>query len=377
LTSPPDPALPRRYSNSNAAKSGTTPPDTVLRRTYTSPRKSRPRAKSLHYTKEQAQEKRNFFLPHFSTDTQYSREQVEDSAPARRVIELGLGDDFDASFGEALRRGVGGEEISLGREAMRVLNEAKGDMKVSKQGRKGSIGMGLFRESRASAAGQVPCGVGGTTISRGGSEKKKRREEAVVLEESEEEEKHEAGRARSGTLSSLRSLGSSAAAGLSGGLSGLGLVPTSSGSPSRSFPIRPRRQAGTEHDLDEGEMSASMRVVASPLLGQGPLRGPASEEESGWTTSASSTSMSESEDESGEELDQRLREQRSVSLEEQEEGEDDHGEDEGLVSTDVESEEEPMTVPLQPFNHAVGGHSSIYKFTRRAVCKVSKALNIL
>jgi len=29
-----------------------------------------------------------------------------------------------------------------------------------------------------------------------------------------------------------------------------------------------------------------------------------------------------------------------------------------------------MTVPLQPFNHAVGGHSLIYKFTRRAVCKV-------
>jgi hypothetical protein len=38
-----------------------------------------------------------------------------------------------------------------------------------------------------------------------------------------------------------------------------------------------------------------------------------------------------------------------------------------------EVEEDRMTVPLQPFNHAVGGHSSIYKFTRRAVCKVSNA----
>lgn len=29
-----------------------------------------------------------------------------------------------------------------------------------------------------------------------------------------------------------------------------------------------------------------------------------------------------------------------------------------------------MTVPLQPFKNKVGGHSEIYKFTRRAVCKV-------
>lgn len=36
-----------------------------------------------------------------------------------------------------------------------------------------------------------------------------------------------------------------------------------------------------------------------------------------------------------------------------------------------EGEGESMIVPLQPFDHAVGGHSSIYKFTRRAVCKVS------
>jgi hypothetical protein len=32
-----------------------------------------------------------------------------------------------------------------------------------------------------------------------------------------------------------------------------------------------------------------------------------------------------------------------------------------------------MTIPLQPFNNKVGGHSEIYKFTRRAVCKVSVA----
>lgn len=235
--------------------------------------------------------------------------------------------------------------------------------------------MGLFRESRANAAGQTSSsgGVGGIQISRGGSEKKKRREEAVVLEESEEDEEEATGRARSGTLSTLRSLGSSAAAaaGLSGGLSGLGLVPTSSGSPSRAVPIRPRRQNTAELDLTEGELSASMRIVASPLLGRGSSREQASEDDSGWTTSGSSTSMSESEDESEEERDQRLRGRRSVSLEEQEAGAHDEEEEGELLSTDVESEEEPMTVPLQPFNHAVGGHSSIYKFTRRAVCKVS------
>jgi hypothetical protein len=47
---------------------------------------------------------------------------------------------------------------------------------------------------------------------------------------------------------------------------------------------------------------------------------------------------------------------------------------EGMESSD-EDEGESMTVPLQPFNHAVGGHSSIYKFTRRAVCKVSYSFN--
>lgn len=49
---------------------------------------------------------------------------------------------------------------------------------------------------------------------------------------------------------------------------------------------------------------------------------------------------------------------------------DEYGEEDG------EDEEDRMTVPLQPFNHAVGGHSSIYKFTRRAVCKVGLKCDI-
>ncbi|TXT08885.1 hypothetical protein VHUM_03013 [Vanrija humicola] len=37
--------------------------------------------------------------------------------------------------------------------------------------------------------------------------------------------------------------------------------------------------------------------------------------------------------------------------------------------SETETEEEAMTVPLQPYGHAVGGHSSIYQFTRAAICK--------
>lgn len=36
-----------------------------------------------------------------------------------------------------------------------------------------------------------------------------------------------------------------------------------------------------------------------------------------------------------------------------------------------------MTIPLQPFNNKVGGHSEIYKFTRRAVCKVGRCCCVL
>lgn len=41
------------------------------------------------------------------------------------------------------------------------------------------------------------------------------------------------------------------------------------------------------------------------------------------------------------------------------------------VDEEPQEEGDSMTLPLEPFDHAVGGHSAIYKFTRRAVCKVS------
>jgi hypothetical protein len=37
----------------------------------------------------------------------------------------------------------------------------------------------------------------------------------------------------------------------------------------------------------------------------------------------------------------------------------------------IQEASQRMTIPLEPFHHKVGGHSEIYKFSRRAVCKVS------
>jgi hypothetical protein len=38
------------------------------------------------------------------------------------------------------------------------------------------------------------------------------------------------------------------------------------------------------------------------------------------------------------------------------------------------SEDALPHIPLRPFRNQVGGHTSIYKFTRRAVCKVGTIL---
>ena len=38
------------------------------------------------------------------------------------------------------------------------------------------------------------------------------------------------------------------------------------------------------------------------------------------------------------------------------------------------SQESLPHIPLRPFRNQVGGHSAIYKFTKRAVCKVSYML---
>jgi len=272
------------------------------------PRVRRYRAKSVHIPAPPSEVDRSFYLSHYSTDQQYSLKQGD------LELELGLGDDFNMSFGEAMRRGADKEELPLPREALRVLSEAKENSALrmtGKQGRKGSIGMGLFRESRAAAL---------AAMSRA-----KKKDEVI----------------------------------------GEAVTPAS---PPRTAPASIRGTPSSrirETMEDEGMESASstgIQVFSSSLLRRdGSSRRPSGpslqdeipspvEDDSGWTTT-SSGDLSISDEE------QRM---KRDSIE-------DSGTDEGT------DEEERMTVPLQPFDHAVGGHSSLYKFTRRAVCKVSHA----
>lgn len=49
----------------------------------------------------------------------------------------------------------------------------------------------------------------------------------------------------------------------------------------------------------------------------------------------------------------------------------DDAEDDALgLDLDLSQDKLPH-IPLRPFRNQVGGHSAIYKFTKRAVCKVS------
>ena len=43
-------------------------------------------------------------------------------------------------------------------------------------------------------------------------------------------------------------------------------------------------------------------------------------------------------------------------------------------SLPITDDDDPIetTVPLQPFGNQVGGHASIFRFSRRAVCKVRR-----
>ena len=55
------------------------------------------------------------------------------------------------------------------------------------------------------------------------------------------------------------------------------------------------------------------------------------------------------------------------------EGEADEASEPDDFAPNVSQESLPH-IPLRPFRNQVGGHSAIYKFTRRAVCKVSAFL---
>ncbi|WWD16277.1 hypothetical protein CI109_100703 [Kwoniella shandongensis] len=334
--------------------------------TTTAPRKGRGRSNSLHFPSQPPPPDRSFYLSHFSTDQQYSLASAaatsgqthKDKATTPLNLELGLGNDFNTSFGEAIRRGAEGKEMPLPKEALRVLNEAKESLGMGvrvKQGRKGSIGMGLFKESRAAARADLG---------------KKRKESALAeeIEHPHDDDEETSGviaqRARASTTGSRGTI-----------LPGSAIVSTPGESPMPSAPSTPvpirglsHRRANLIHEEDYDDDSA-LASSASAVFISSPRRRHRSSSD---RDAAGSVSPDEDE------------------VMEEEDDEEDHDEDEsGWTTTDTESftsdpeeggrdwlsddeegeEEDRMTVPLQPFNHAVGGHSSIYKFTRRAVCK--------
>ena len=354
----------------------------------------RARAKSIHFPQESIDTDRNFYLPHYSIDRQYSLKPGDKDTTdndnenkmrgdrAREInLELGLGGDFDVSFGEAMRRGVGGKEMPLPREALRVLSEAKENLEaraIGKAGRKGSLGMGLFKESRAAAAAAV--GLGSTGL---GEKVRKKRDQVVVEKDEDEdeevEESEDGGRDEGGTVQAQSPHGRSRSTTTKGTKTEQSSPPTPSRGPlsihTTTSVLRPRSRGSRDLLTDDPiqthpthETSAGIKIVSSPLLRdrtlassrQGTIGPSPLDHDSSWTTTSEETSSMTGSEEYDRDRFGSDGKQSSYRSEE---------------PTDVESEEEDrMTVPLQPFNHAVGGHSSIYKFTRRAVCKVGQTI---
>jgi inositol-hexakisphosphate kinase len=287
----------------------------------------RARANSLHFpsdspssTEMKNKIRKDFYLSHYSTDRAYSLEPTKKQIN----IDLGLGDDFDKNFGEAMRKGLGGEEMQLPPQALRVLSEAKENMDlrlVGKQGRKGSLGMGLFKESR-----------------EGEKKRVKAKDKDTPLEEVEE-----------AIISDSDPLSPTLLRGFTPEIRPKQEIVLPPALPVPITTTTTRQEPSTIEDLSQStaglEISSPTRVAA-----ESPHKSDIFSEESGWTTTDSDDDGSSSNS------------SRSKGSE-------------GMESSD-EDEGESMTVPLQPFNHAVGGHSSIYKFTRRAVCKVSPLTRI-
>jgi len=312
----------------------------------------RARANSLHFPSEtpstdfKNKYHKDFYLSHYSTDRAYSLE------PTKKQInlELGLGDELDHSFGEAMRKGLQGEEMQLPQQALRVLSEAKENMDlrlVGKQGRKGSLGMGLFKESRDSAEGKKRVRV------------KDQNQQALIVPE----ELEEAVVSDSDPLSPTPLRGSTATTPMDTrqiGRDNITLPPALPIPITESLRREPNTVSAIATDIGNlSQATASLQLISPHGHGRIPASASPQKsghksdifsDESGWTTTDSDDDGSSSDG---------IGRGSKDSQEEVESTEEDEG--------------ESMTVPLQPFNHAVGGHSSIYKFTRRAVCKVCPA----
>ncbi|BEI97202.1 hypothetical protein CcaverHIS631_0207910 [Cutaneotrichosporon cavernicola] len=248
-----------------------------------------------------------FFLPHYSTDSKFSLQQGHGRAGTAHSSSFGVrlgmrtddGEFENTGLNDVIRRGAAnGGEVALPKLALRALSEAKEDMDTCatfKQTRKGSIGMGLFKESRSQQKDPERDRGG-----RAPESKPSLGLEAVVstppLEEVAEEEEV------------------------------LGSPP----------PCRPSadHRSRRESKSDDNVVVAEPAGVPSPRQSIDRGRAYSFDDDSGWTSTSSSGS----------------------------------GEFESASATDTD-DEEPLAVPLEPYGHKVGGHSSIYQFTRAAICK--------
>lgn len=267
------------------------------------PRVLRPRAKSLRIPSQHptsADVGNKFYLPHFSTDSKFSLARDPSNAP-NLDVRLG-GMHFDNSLGDAIRRGVsGGGEVALPKSALRVLSEAKEDMDHCaqvKQTRKGSIGMGLFKETR---------------------EPQDRRS---TLERAEEDALDLNG--EPGTRLDWNQFKDR-------GWTPMDDIIAESPVLSPAAEVPPSDQE-SKHALHEAEL-ISPRKSLSGALDEQPLS--SVEDDSAWSSSSSS------------DLDSIL----------------------SNWGSETDTDDEHIAVPLQPYGHKVGGHSSIYQFTRSAICK--------
>lgn len=268
-------------------------PHRTPRKHSTAYRPTRPRSNSLLLPSPSATTAgSDFFLPHYSTDSKFSLRRDQQSG-GDFDVRLGICDrDYDSSLGAAIRKGAsGGGEVALPPSALRVLSEAKEDMDncaMSKQTRKGSIGMGLFKESR--------------------SQSRKSSDRRASLE-------------RKGSETVAEDLSTP-----------LADVKEEDVFPEQHVPKERRRSSVKSRPIIKED--EDLVIVESP--GKTALRAEEAfsfDDDSGWSTTSSTSDSFE------------------------------------LGSETEESDEDPLAVPLQPYGHKVGGHSSIYQFTRAAICK--------
>ncbi|KAJ9121550.1 hypothetical protein QFC22_002169 [Naganishia vaughanmartiniae] len=322
-------------------------------------------------------------------------------------------------------------ELPLPAEAARVLSEARqavascrtgaasGTTTKSKTGRKASMGMGLFKETTVSTTSYEPRLESG-------------KNKTPVIEENnpyEGEDEHEDDNTSTPTpvkfqntqihqhhrSDTQRSLKAESVSQVTVPRprsrttpSANSLEPLRKSSPGPSTPTReherPRLTAtlsatSSAKDIDrnrtigEAVSSVHRRLESSPAVSRHTSRAasptvPESDHQllewstdSSWETSSGASSSAESEEyeeeEYGHDYPSDTHHDGAASHSHPEDDEhravDSGSRDNHWRHSDVKTEHRQsggqMTIPLQPFNNKVGGHSEIYKFTRRAVCK--------